>query len=78
LFFRSGYDVVGVDISDVYVAALNNKTFASKEPGVAEMLQTSKNFLATTDLKVGVEHSKYLYILVDTPSTGGDRHYDVR
>jgi UDPglucose 6-dehydrogenase len=79
-FFLSsaGYEVIGVDVSEEYVRSLNDKTFSSKEPSVNEFLKSSKNFLATKDLKHAAESCKYLYIMVDTPSTGGERHYDVR
>jgi UDP-glucose 6-dehydrogenase len=74
----AGYEVVGVDVSESYVEALNDKTFSSKEPSVNEFLKSSKDLFATTDLKYAADNCKYLYIMVDTPSTGGDRHYDVR
>jgi hypothetical protein len=37
------------------------------------MLAKSTNFRATTSLDEGIAHSDQLWILVDTPSTGGDR-----
>lgn len=73
---RVGYDVLGVDIFPDYVDALNNKTLKSGEPMVTELLQLSKAFRATTSLEEAVNHSDMLYLLVQTPSTGGNRHYD--
>ena len=73
---RAGYDVLAVDIASEYVASLNDRTFVSSEPQVNELLRNSIHFRATTNLDEGIDHSDLLYVLVDTPSTGGDRHYD--
>jgi len=74
---KVGYDVVGVDINESYVNSLNDKSLKTTEPRVEELLATSTNFRATTDISEGIAHSDILFILVDTPSTGGSRHYDV-
>merc|ERR1712100_487729 len=74
---RAGYDVVGVDINESYVNSLNDKSYKTTEPRVEELLAASTNFRATTDISEGIAHSDVLFILVDTPSTGGSRHYDV-
>lgn len=74
---RAGYDVVGVDINESYVKQLNDKTLPSTEPRVKEFLDASTKFKATTNITEGIEHCDVLFILVDTPSTGGNRHYDV-
>jgi len=73
---RVGYEVLGVDIFPSYVKSLNEKTLKSPEPRVSELLRESKSFRATLDMKHGIEFSDILYILVQTPSTGGKRHYD--
>jgi len=73
---RVGYDVLGVDIFPGYVRSLNERTLRSSEPRVTELLKESKSFRATLDLREGVEFSDCLYLLVQTPSTGGNRHYD--
>jgi len=75
-FDRAKYDVLAVDVFPDYVKALNERTFSSKEPRVDEFLAAATTFQATTDIKAGIDHSDILYVLVDTPSTGGDRHYD--
>jgi len=76
-FDRAKYDVLAVDIFPDYVRKLNDRTFDSKEPRVNEFLQAEGCTLnATCDIKAGIEHSDILYVLVDTPSTGGNRHYD--
>jgi len=74
-FDRAKYDVLAVDIFPDYVKALNDRSFNSKEPRVNEFLAEA-GFRATCDISEGIAHSKILYVLVDTPSTGGDRHYD--
>jgi len=65
-----------VDINESYVAALNNKTLQSTEPRVEEFLNKATKFHATTDISEAVAFSDLIFILVDTPSTGGSRHYD--
>jgi nucleotide sugar dehydrogenase len=73
---KAGYNVVGVDLAPSYCKAINDRTLRSNEPSVEEFLKVAKNLRATTDLKEGVAHSDVLFLLVDTPSTGGERHYD--
>ena len=76
LLEKSGFNVLGLDIINSYVDNLNNKTIEFSEPGYNELLQNSKNFTATTDLKQAVEFSDILYILVQTPNGGGEKFYD--
>jgi len=71
---RKGYNVIGVDLAQPYCD--NNRTLRSNEPSVEEYLKSCKNLKASTSLEEGVKHSDVLFILVDTPSTGGERHYD--
>ncbi len=73
---RVGYEVLGVDIFPAYVKQLNSKTLRTTEPRVMELLAASQKFRATLDLKEAVDFSDTLYLLVQTPSTGGKRHYD--
>ncbi len=65
---KVGYNVLGVDVSEEYVNSLNNKTLQSSEPEVAELLQESSNFEATTDFDRGLDFSDTLFVLVATPS----------
>jgi UDPglucose 6-dehydrogenase len=74
---RAGYQVLGVDVLPQYVEKINNKTLVSSEPLVTEYLSSSKNFRATTSVKEALEFADVIMVLVATPSTGGDRHYDV-
>ncbi|KAH0785842.1 UDP-glucose/GDP-mannose dehydrogenase [Histomonas meleagridis] len=76
---NSGYDVLGLDIVEDYVNKINNKKLESHEPHVVEMLEKSKNFRVTMDMKEAVDFSDMIFICVDTPITG-DKHgkfYDV-
>lgn len=73
---RVGYGVIGVDVSDEYVKALNEKTFFSHEPQVNEFLKASNNFSASTSVKdVLQSDAKIIFIMVATPSLP-DGSYD--
>ncbi|KAK4535348.1 hypothetical protein CDCA_CDCA04G1373 [Cyanidium caldarium] len=74
---RAGYDVLGVDVLPQYVESINRRTLHSAEPHVNEYLRSAKRLRATTDMDEAIEFSDHLMILVATPSTGGQRHYDV-
>jgi len=76
LIEKAGYNVLGVDIFPEYVKSLNEKKYKTNEPELSELLQESKNFRATLDLKEGLEHSDIIYIVVQTPNGGGHKFYD--
>ena len=76
LLEKSGYNICGVDIFQNYVNSLNKKVYKTKEPKYEELLKTSKNFTTTTDLKKGLDHSDFIFIIVQTPNSGGSRFYD--
>jgi nucleotide sugar dehydrogenase len=71
---RSGYSILGLDISPEYVSSVNNKTLKSDEHGVEEYLKDSKNFNATLSLESTVDFSNYLYVVVATPSLNDGRY----
>ena len=73
---QAGYNVVGVDISQNYINALNEKTFRSPEPFVNDYLDASSNFYATTSLEEGLNFSD-LYLIAVTTTIGVDA-YDFR
>lgn len=73
---KAGYDVLGVDVFPKYVDSLNDKSFRSNEPRVSELLDASTKFRATTSLEEGLAHSDFLYVMVATPSGGGEKFYD--
>jgi nucleotide sugar dehydrogenase len=76
LLEKIGYDVLGVDIIQSYVDSLNAKTFVSSEPGYNELLQESTNFRACTSIKEALDFSDIIFIIVQTPNSGGDKFYD--
>jgi nucleotide sugar dehydrogenase len=76
LLEEKGHKVCGVDINQPYIDLLNSKIYQTKEPGLSKMVRKSKNFHATTDLKEGLEFSDLVFIIVQTPNSGGDKFYD--
>ena len=64
---RKGYRITGVDVSEAYVRAVNEKTLQSDEANVTAMLQQSSLLTATTDLVRALE-SDILFVMVATPS----------
>ena len=79
-FATKGFIVHGVDISPSLVRGISDRTFSSDEPGVSEALRdippADLRLQATTDLSAAAAAADTMLICVDTPSTGGDRHYD--
>jgi UDPglucose 6-dehydrogenase len=71
---KAGYSVVGVDVNQNYVNLINSKQFVSSEPGVNQLLEKSKNFIATTSLVEAVDHSDVLFVIVATPSLENGRY----
>jgi len=76
LLEQAGHKVLGVDVSEQYVSSINNKTFRTAEPFYNELLVSSENLRATTSLKEGIEFSDTIFIIVQTPNSGGERFYD--
>ena len=76
LIEKEGYNVCGVDIFPEYVKCLNDKTYKTKEPEYENLLKNSKNFHATTNLEEGLNFSDIVFIIVQTPNSGGERFYD--
>ena len=76
LIEKAGYNVLGIDINEEYVKQLNNKTFKTKEPAYENLLQNSKNFKASLDLDEGLNYSDIIFIMVQTPNSGGNKFYD--
>jgi len=73
---KVGYNVVGIDINQEYVDSLNSKKFVCNEPEYNELLNSSQNFKASTNLSDGLNHSDTIFIIVQTPNSGGDKFYD--
>lgn len=76
LIEKSGINVLGVDINTNYVEKLNSKTFFSYEPLYNEYLKNSNNLKITTSLEEGINHSNIIFIMIQTPNSGGDKFYD--
>jgi nucleotide sugar dehydrogenase len=76
LIEKGGFNVCGVDIVPTYVDNLNNKVYKTKEPSYEELLENSKNFTATTSVEEGLNFSDIIFIVVQTPNSGGDKFYD--
>jgi UDPglucose 6-dehydrogenase len=68
-FAAKGFDVVGVDVNETYVAAIENGRAPVFEPDLAEMISEGRNRLrATTDAAAAVTESDATFIIVPTPS----------
>jgi UDPglucose 6-dehydrogenase len=64
-----GYTVIGVDVDDAKIAAINEGRAPVFETGLDEMLERSEGRLsATTDLEVAVRRSQLTFVVVATPS----------
>ena len=68
IYESKGYNVVGIDINKNYIEQLNNKTFQSPEPYLNQLLQSSKNFLATDNLDLAFENDM-IFLYIDTPTS---------
>ena len=71
---KAGYNVLGVDVSEEYVAKINSKKLASPEANVEECLTQSQHFTATTGIKKGLSHSDVQFLFVATPSLPNGRY----
>ena len=76
LLEEAGYNICGVDIFHDYIESLNNKNYKTKEPEYELLLNNSTNFKATSNLLEGLNHSDIIFIVVQTPNSGGDNFYD--
>lgn len=76
LLEKIGYNVLGIDIFPDYVNKLNSKKLKSNEPELEELLQKSNNFRASVDLEKGLKYSDIIFIIVQTPNSGGHKFYD--
>jgi nucleotide sugar dehydrogenase len=76
LLEKCGYNVLGIDINEKYVTKLNSKKISFSEPQYNELLQQSINFRASTSLVEGINYSDIIFIIVQTPNSGGEHFYD--
>jgi UDPglucose 6-dehydrogenase len=64
-----GYTVIGVDVDEAKIAAINEGRAPVFETGLDEMLEQSEGRLsATTDLEDAVRRSQMTFVVVATPS----------
>lgn len=73
-FAAKGFDVVGVDVNQDFVAAINDGRAPVFEPQLQEMIDRADGRLrATTDTAAAVASSDVVFMIVPTPSdeTGG-------
>jgi UDPglucose 6-dehydrogenase len=65
-----GYRVIGVDVVEATVKAVNNGTFDTPEPGVMERLRAAApgQFTATMSAETAVAETDFSFIIVPTPS----------
>ena len=73
---KAGFAVKAVDIFPTYVDAINKKTLVSHEPSLVDLLRVSTKLEATLSIAEGAEFAPYLFVFVQTPSSGNDQHYD--
>jgi GDP-mannose 6-dehydrogenase len=70
---HSGHEVVGVDVDDAKVAAINAGRSPVVEPGIAELIDASVSggrLRATTSAADAIDHADLSLICVGTPSGG--------
>lgn len=64
-----GHTVVGVDLNEQFINALNEGRSPVAEPGLDELVQRSQARLsATTDCEAAIEETEVSFIIVPTPS----------
>jgi len=67
-FASKGYRVIGYDVSQETIKAVNERKPLIYEPGLAELLKESGDLSATSDYRYAVENSDMTFIVVPTPS----------
>ena len=73
---QAGYEILVSDVREDYVQNLNERLITTSEPEVANLLDNTKNFRATTSNLEVIQECDFIYTLVATPSLpSGD--YDV-
>ena len=73
---KAGFEVLGADLSEEYIAKINKKPLDSPEPKVKEMLQASRKFRATTSLEQGLSFSDLCFLIVPTNTIQDVQVYD--
>jgi UDP-glucose 6-dehydrogenase len=69
VFASKGHNVIGVDVNEEYVEAINDGRAPIEEPGLADLLAMNRSRItATTDVRVAVLRSDIIFVVVPTPS----------
>ena len=76
-FASKGYRVIGYDVSQETIRAVNERKPIIYEPGLAELLQKPGELSATSDYRQAVASSEATFIMVPTPSQA-DGSFDTR
>jgi len=70
-FIHKGYEVIGVDINQDFVDAVNRGHSPIYEPCVDDLINVNKNLIqATTEIEFAIFHTDVSFIIVPTPSMG--------
>ena len=65
----AGHNVIGVDVNERFVDAINRGEAPVLEPGLEELIASNRSRLrATTDFNDAIENSEATFIIVPTPS----------
>jgi UDPglucose 6-dehydrogenase len=68
VFAAKGHNVVGIDVHEEAVSAINQGTAPTTEPGLQKLLSSAENLSATTHYPEAVRASDATFIVVPTPS----------
>lgn len=69
-----GYNVIGVDINEQFVAAINQGKAPVVEPDLQELISKNRERLtATTDTKEAISQTRASFVIVPTPSDSEGR-----
>lgn len=76
-FASKRFDVIGVDVDPLKVAAINKREAPVDEPGLADMLRTAPGKIcATDDIELAVRNSEITFVVTATPS-GADGKFSL-
>ncbi len=68
-FAAKGFEVVGVDVNEEFVKAINNGKAPVQEPGLNELISKAHSKLkATTDFSEAINKTDITFLIVPTPS----------
>ncbi len=74
VFASKGHNVIGVDVNEKYVEALNEGWAPVEETGLADLITTNQTRIAaSTDPKWAVLNSDIIFVVVPTPSDASHR-----